>query len=82
MLSDDLKSKAEGKGLLLMTHMVLGYPSFEDNWSMLEVMESVGADIVELQFPFSEPVADGPLFVMANQTLSKLGLPLNSVLSS
>lgn len=67
MLKAYLAEQAEKKGLLLMTHMVLGYPSFEDNWSMLEVMEEVGADVVELQFPFSEPVADGPVFVAANQ---------------
>jgi tryptophan synthase alpha chain len=52
---------------LLMTHVVCGYPSFEDNWRALEVMAEFGADIVELQFPFSEPSADGPLFVKANQ---------------
>jgi tryptophan synthase alpha chain len=67
MLEAYLKDQLKTKSLLLMTHMVLGYPSFDDNWKMLEVMESVGADVVELQFPFSEPVADGPLFVMANQ---------------
>ena len=50
-----------------MTHVVCGYPSFEDNWRELEIMASYGVDLVELQFPFSEPSADGPLFVKANQ---------------
>jgi len=67
MLELHLKTKLKEKPILLMTHMVLGYPSFEDNWKMLEVMEACGADVVELQFPFSEPVADGPVFVLANQ---------------
>ena len=52
---------------LIMTHVVCGYPSFEDNWKELEIMEEFGVDLVELQFPFSEPSADGPLFVKANQ---------------
>ena len=30
-------------------------------------------DIVELQFPFSEPSADGPLFVEANEQSLKAG---------
>lgn len=30
-------------------------------------MDSFAIDLVELQFPFSEPSADGPLFVKANQ---------------
>jgi len=46
---------------------VCGYPSFEDNWKELEIMQQAGVDLVELQFPFSEPSADGPLFVKANQ---------------
>jgi tryptophan synthase alpha chain len=77
MLSETLKQKHKEKGLLLMTHMVLGYPSFDDNWKMLEVMESVGADVVELQFPFSEPVADGSLFVMANQASLEAGTTMD-----
>ena len=52
---------------MVMTHVVCGYPSFEDNWKELEIMQEFEVDLVELQFPFSEPSADGPLFVKANQ---------------
>jgi tryptophan synthase alpha chain len=50
-----------------MAHAVAGYPSLEANWEMLEAMERAGVDLVELQLPFSEPIADGPVFVRANQ---------------
>jgi tryptophan synthase alpha chain len=50
-----------------MAHAVAGYPSVEDNKRMLEAMEEAGVDLVELQLPFSEPIADGPVFVKANQ---------------
>lgn len=63
-----------GRKPLLMTHVVCGYPSFDDNWRALEVMERHGVDLVELQFPFSEPSADGPLFVKANQTAIEQGV--------
>ena len=53
--------------ILLMTHVVVGYPSLEANWKMLEAMGEADVDLVELQMPFSEPSADGPLFVKANQ---------------
>ena len=49
------------------------YPSFEDNLKELEIMAEAGVDIVELQFPFSEPSADGPLFVHANEQSLKAG---------
>jgi len=59
--------KDSPRSALIMTHVVCGYPSFEDNWKELEIMADFGVDLVELQFPFSEPSADGPLFVKANQ---------------
>ncbi len=65
---------------LLMTHMVVGYPSLEANWRMLEIMESEGSDVVELQFPFSEPTADGPLFVKANQAALDTGIRVQDCL--
>lgn len=59
---------------LIMTHVVCGYPSFDDNWKELEIMQEFGVDLVELQFPFSEPSADGPLFVKANQAAIDSGV--------
>ncbi|MCM8537993.1 MAG: tryptophan synthase subunit alpha [Lentisphaeraceae bacterium] len=62
-----VREKLEKKEILLMTHVICGYPSFEDNYKELKIMAEAGVDLVELQFPFSEPSADGPLFVKANQ---------------
>lgn len=59
---------------MIMTHVVCGYPSFDANWKALEIMDAFGVDLVELQFPFSEPSADGPLFVKANQEAIKSGV--------
>lgn len=57
-----------------MTHCVVGYPSLEENWLMLEAMQKADVDLVELQMPFSEPMADGPLFVKANEKALKNGI--------
>ncbi|MCM8526580.1 MAG: tryptophan synthase subunit alpha [Lentisphaeraceae bacterium] len=67
MLEPYIRRELEKKDLLVMTHVICGYPSFEDNMKELEIMDKAGVDLVELQFPFSEPSADGPLFVKANQ---------------
>src|SRR3989441_4285816 len=40
---------------------------------MLEAMDAAGVDLVELQLPFSEPIADGPAFVRANQAAIQAG---------
>ena len=66
-LTKFIEKRKEKKSLLLMTHIICGYPSFEDNLKELKVMEACNVDIVEIQFPFSEPIADGPLFSLANR---------------
>lgn len=73
-----LQQRLAKKPLLLMTHLVAGYPSFEANWMMLEAMERAGVDLVELQLPFSEPIADGPRFVKANHDAIRGGSGWNA----
>src|SRR5438132_11231012 len=62
------------KRLLLMTHALVGYPSLDANMAMLEAMQRADVDVVELQLPFSEPIADGPVFVRANQHALAAGM--------
>ena len=50
-----------------MTHIVLGYPSFEVNRQVIRQMVDNGVDCIEMQIPFSEPMADGPVILKANQ---------------
>ena len=67
MLESYLRKRLKEKEILLMTHIVLGYPTFEDSFSIIEAMVKGGVDLMELQIPFSEPIADGPVILHANQ---------------
>jgi len=67
MLESYLKNRLKEKEILLMTHIVLGYPTFEDSFKIIESMVKAGVDLMELQIPFSEPIADGPVILHANQ---------------
>jgi tryptophan synthase alpha chain len=67
MLESYLKNRLKEKEILLMTHIVLGYPTFEDSFKIIESMVNAGVDLMELQIPFSEPIADGPVILNANQ---------------
>lgn len=69
-----IRERLSRKPLLLMAHAVAGHPSLDANRAMLEGMEAAGVDLVELQLPFSEPIADGPVFVRANQEALDRGL--------
>jgi tryptophan synthase alpha chain len=70
----------EKKKILLMTHIVLGYPSFEDSFRLVEAMVAAGVDLMELQIPFSEPTADGPVIVHANQSALERGATVKDCL--
>jgi len=73
MLKQYLRQRREQKNLLLMTHIVLGYPSFDDSLRIVESMVESGVDLMELQIPFSEPMADGPVILRANADALRQG---------
>jgi len=74
MLEQYIRERLKQRKLLLMTHLVVGYPSLAANRKMLACMQEAGVDLVELQMPFSEPIADGPVFIRANQEALHGGL--------
>jgi tryptophan synthase alpha chain len=73
MLESYIRDKQKKKDLLLMTHIVMGYPSFDDSHAMVKHMVAAGVDLMELQIPFSEPMADGPVILKANQKALEQG---------
>jgi len=48
-----------------MAHVVIGYPSLEETVSIVKTMVESGVSIVELQIPFSDPLADGSTIMKA-----------------
>jgi tryptophan synthase alpha chain len=73
LLEKILRARLEEKKILLMTHIVLGYPSFATNRKVIAQMVENGVDCIEMQIPFSEPMADGPVILKANQDSLALG---------
>lgn len=73
MLESYLRDRIKEKDILIMTHVVLGYPSFEECFRIVEAMVKAGIDLMELQIPFSEPIADGPVILHANQKALEKG---------
>ncbi|PIR13355.1 tryptophan synthase subunit alpha [Candidatus Falkowbacteria bacterium CG11_big_fil_rev_8_21_14_0_20_39_10] len=60
------KIKQENR-LGIMTHIVVGCPSLEENKKIIQLMADIGVDFIELQIPFSDPMADGPTIMKANK---------------
>ena len=51
--------------LKLATHTVIGYPNLKTSEKIVSVLAQ-HSQIIELQIPFSDPVADGPVIAAAN----------------
>ena len=49
----------------LMPFVVGGHPTPESLPNLLKSMDAAGADIIEIGFPFSDPIADGPVIAAA-----------------
>lgn len=81
LLEKSLRDRSEKKDILLMTHIVLGYPSFDVNRQVIEQMVANGVDCIEMQIPFSEPMADGPVILKANQDSLALGTSVADCMS-
>jgi len=74
-LSDKFKELSiETKSPALMTHVVLGYPSLDESIDIVLAMAESGASIIELQIPFSDPMADGPTIMRANEHALSAGV--------
>lgn len=51
----------------LMTHVVAGYPSMDECEKIVLTMAEAGVSFVEIQIPFSDPIADGATIMQANK---------------
>jgi tryptophan synthase alpha chain len=64
--------RAEGR-TGLMTHLVVGYPAVDRTVGLALALAEAGADLIELQIPFSDPIADGPTIMRACDEALKRG---------
>jgi len=46
---------------VLSVYFTAGYPELTDTALIISGLEQAGADLIEIGFPFSDPVADGPV---------------------
>jgi tryptophan synthase alpha chain len=51
----------------LLAHLIAGFPDWAASERLARTLADSGADALEIQFPFSDPTADGPLIEEAVQ---------------
>ncbi len=73
--------KAQGESALIV-YITAGDPSLEQLPELLHLLQEAGADMVEVGFPFSDPLADGPVIQSAMFRALKRGTTLPKVLET
>ncbi len=61
---------------LLSIYFTAGYPSIDSTLDIAEALEKAGADFLEIGFPYSDPVADGPTIQHSSEVALKNGMTL------
>jgi tryptophan synthase alpha chain len=54
-----------GRGIGLVPFLPAGFPDLETTSACLEAVDTMGAAAIEIGFPFSDPIADGPIIQQA-----------------
>ncbi len=68
------KAFEKKRKMKLMTHVVAGYPTLKKSEEIIRCMAQNGVDMIEIQIPFSDPLADGPTIMKANQVALENGI--------
>lgn len=81
-IHESIELARRSRGLAFLPFLAAGYPDREAFVETLRALPAAGADAVEIGFPFSDPIADGPTIQAAfAETLSR-GFRIADVLAA
>ena len=81
-LVQKIKEAKKGKRKLFCAYLTLGFPKLSVTETLIPALEKAGADVIELGFPFSDPLADGPTIQFASAKAIEGGVKLKTLLNS
>jgi tryptophan synthase alpha chain len=67
------------KDNLLSIYFTAGYPALNTTVVIAEALEKAGVDFLEIGFPYSDPVADGPAVQHSSEKALENGMNLNQL---
>lgn len=68
--------------MALIPYVTAGFPSLSKSMEHLSVLAGHGADILEVGYPFSDPIADGSTIQFASETALRNGVTLSDTLAA
>ena len=76
-MNEKLKLIKNENRLGFMGHVIAGYPNFNSSYEAAIGISKGGADFLEIQFPFSDPFADGPTIEKASAVSLNNGIKIS-----
>jgi tryptophan synthase alpha chain len=67
---------------IFMPYFPLGYPDIPTSVDVIEALAKNGADVIEVGFSFSDPLADGPVIQRATQVALEQGITIPKSLAA
>ena len=64
---------------ILSIYFTAGYPTLDSTVEIAEALERAGVDFLEIGFPYSDPVADGPTIQQSSQKALANGMTLKTL---
>jgi len=61
---------------ILSIYYTAGYPNLDDTLTIARALEQAGAEMLEIGFPYSDPVADGPVIQASSKQALDNGMDL------
>ena len=75
------KAKSENRALLV-GYITAGFPNKDRCIEIVKAMKSGGVDLIEVGFPYSDPVMDGPIIQRASEVAIANGINAKDVLET
>lgn len=74
------KAAERGPGQkLLSVFLTAGFPRIDDTLPICKALETAGVDMLEIGFPFSDPLADGPTIQSSSSIALRNGMSLKTL---
>lgn len=70
---------AKKKNNVLSIYYTAGFPGLEDTVPIAEALAEAGVDMLEIGFPYSDPVADGPVLQESSKLALENGMTLEKL---
>lgn len=75
-LAQKIQEAKRANRKLFCAFLTLGYPDTRTTEKLIKGFEELGVDIVELGFPFSDPLADGPTIQFSSEAAIRRGVSI------